>query len=89
MLNQNKVALSLGSFAALLHAVWSLKVWLWPDAMQWFLDWIFELHHLVNPLVITEFNLANAAMLVVATFVIWFVLGWVFAWVYNWVMARK
>jgi len=89
MLNQNKVALSLGAFAGFMHAVWSALVWLMPENVQWFLDWIFEMHHLVNPVAITEFSLTNSVMLVITTFAMWFVFGWVFFYIHNWIMAKK
>ena len=83
-LNKNKIGLALGTFIALMHAVWSLIVAVIPAQLQKFLDWVFVLHHIKPMYVLLPFNIANAALLVVLTFVVGYVFGYVFAAVWDW-----
>ena len=82
-LNKNKTGLALGTFIALMHAVWSLFVAVIPAQLQNFLDWIFVLHHIKPMYVLLPFNIANAILLVVLTFVVGYVFGYGFAAVWN------
>ena len=85
MLDRGKVALIVGCFFGLLHAVWALVVAL--GTAQTFMDWIYSLHFLTNPFRVADFNLATAIILVIVTFVFGYILGWVFA--YLWGMVQK
>ena len=82
-LNKNKTGLALGTFIALMHAVWSLLVAVIPAQLQKFLDWAFVLHHIKPLYVLLPFNIANAILLVVLTFVVGYIFGYVFAAVWN------
>jgi hypothetical protein len=64
----NKIALSVGLFLGGLHLVWALMVALIPQALQSFLNWIFQLHFLVPVWVLTPFNFVNALLLTIVTF---------------------
>ena len=83
-LDKNKTGLALGTFIALVHAVWSLIIAVIPAQLQNFLDWVFVLHRIKPMYVLLPFNIANAVMLVVLTFVVGYALGYVFAAVWNW-----
>ena len=80
-LNVQKTALMFGTFAGLMHTVWSLLVAL--GFAQAYLDWMIGLHFLVNPFTVSAFNLGTAVTLVAATFVIGYLVGWVFSTVWN------
>lgn len=82
-LDKNKTGLALGTFIALMHAAWSLLIAFIPGAVQKFLDWIFVLHHIKPIYTLLPFNIANATILVVLTFVVGYVFGYVFASVWN------
>jgi hypothetical protein len=85
----NKVGLALGGLLAGLHALWALAVALVPQLLQNLLDWVFKIHFLEPYLKIIAFNIADAALLVIATFVIGYVLGWLFAFAWNWSHKKK
>jgi len=82
-LNNSKTGLVLGLFFAIVHAVWALLVLIIPANLQNFIDWAFKLHFLEPIYTITSFNLVNAVLLLIVTFVCGYVLGWVFAAVWN------
>jgi len=88
-LNNNQIGLIAGIFFALMHAVWAFFVAVMPGLLQQFIDWIFVLHSIEPVWVITSFNLLNAILLIVLTFVIGYVLGWVFAAIWNWNKKSK
>ena len=88
MLNKNKFGLIVGCFFAIMHAVWALSVAIMKNILQSFFNWIFQLHFLKPLYVLTEFNLKDAVLLVLVTFVVGFVVGWIFACLYN-VLSKK
>jgi len=82
MLNKNKVGVAVGGFLALFHFVWAVLVaagWAGP-----FMDFVFNLHMMTNPIVLKPFDIVLAAGLIIFTAVCGYIFGWVFAWVYNW-----
>jgi len=81
-MNAKHVGLTLGLFAAFIHAVWALGVA--AGVMQGFLDYIFPLHFLSRIYTVVAFSWANAAMLIVLAFVGGYVMGWVYAKLSNW-----
>lgn len=81
MLNKGKTGMALGVFIALIHAAWAVIVW--SGSGQKLVNWIMTLHFMYYPVKILEFNLSNAVMLVIATFVGGYIFGWVFAAVWN------
>ena len=87
-LNKNQVGLIVGVFFAVIHAVWALVVAVIPSALQAFLNWVFGLHFLVPIYVLTSFDILNAVLLVVVTFVCGYIFGWVFAAIWDW-LAKK
>ncbi|MFH0889936.1 MAG: hypothetical protein V1836_02210 [Candidatus Aenigmatarchaeota archaeon] len=88
-LNESKTGLVLATFVALLHVVWSVIVAVIPGSFQSFLDWVFTLHHLKPFYALLPFNLGNAVLLVILTFVFGYVFGYAFAAVWNWAMKQK
>jgi len=82
-LDKNKTGLVLGLFFAIVHAVWAVLVLVIPGNLQNFIDWAFNLHFLEPVYTITSFNLVNAILLLIVTFVCGYVLGWIFAAVWN------
>lgn len=80
-LDNQKTALTLGTFAALLHLVWITLVLL-GVAQSW-MDFVYGLHFLNNPYTVQVFNLTGAVMLLVMAFIMGSVVGWVFSYLWN------
>ena len=81
MLNKNKTGLALGSLTGLAHLVWSVAIFFgWGQA---YLDFIFNLHTLNNPLVVGQFDLYRSILLIVVTAIIGYILGFIFASIWN------
>lgn len=70
-----------GVFAALMHAVWMVLIYI--GVAQTYMNWIFGLHLLTNPYKVLPFNWGSAATLIIVTFVVGYVMGWVFAFIWN------
>jgi hypothetical protein len=87
-LNKNKLGLIFGIFFAIVHAVWALLVAIIPSSLQKSLDFIFNVHFIEPVWILKTFNLVDALLLVIVTFVIGYVLGWVLAWVWNKIMKK-
>lgn len=85
--NAHSLGLTLGGFAAVVHAAWAILVAL--GAAQGLLDWIYGLHFLDNPFVVTSFNPTTAIILVIVTAVCGYVFGWLAATLWNWVLKKK
>jgi hypothetical protein len=80
-LNPNKVAMTLGVFAAIVHAVRGVIVALgWAPALM---SWMLDLHFLNNPFTVQPFNLTRWVTLIVVTAVIGYAVGYIFATVWN------
>lgn len=82
-INANKLGLTIGLFATILHAVWAIIVAVGKDAMQSYLDWIFPLHFIGNVFQVISFNLASALILIVIAFAGGYACGWVLAKLWN------
>ena len=80
-LGKAKTGLVLGLFFAVVHAVWAILVAL--GVAQGLIDWIFKMHMIENPYIISDFGLGTAVGLVIMTFVVGYVFGWVFAALWN------
>ena len=76
-MNRHKVALVLGSFAGLIHLVWSVAIAL-VFAQPW-LNFVYNIHSLNNPFVVAPFNLTRSVVLIVVTFLVGYMFGYVFA----------
>ena len=80
-LNRNKVGLVLGSFAALMHVIWSVLVALnWAQPFQ---DFVFEMHFLINPNLVLPFDWATSIELVALASIVGYAVGFVFSTVWN------
>jgi len=82
-----KTGLIVGAFMALFHFLWLVLVY--AGVAQSIMDFIFKVHMMNNPLIVQPFNLANAGMLLVMTFVVGFVAGWVIAILCNIIHKKK
>ncbi len=80
-LDNQQTALTLGTFAALLHLVWITLVLL-GVAQPW-MDFVYGLHFLNNPYTVQAFSLTGAVMLLFMAFVMGSAVGWVFSYVWN------
>jgi len=83
---ESKAGLIFGTFAAVMHVIWSLMVFL--GFAQNYMNWIIGLHFLNNPFTVRAFNLSTALTLVGATFVVGYIVGYIFATVLNRLQKR-
>ena len=81
LLNKNKTGLVLGASLGLFHFGWAILVAL--GLAQGFLNWIFGLHFIIPPYAIAPFELGQAVILVVVTWIIGYIMGWVMAALWN------
>jgi len=80
-INANKLGLTVGYFAVLMHLVLVILVALGvADAV---LNWVLPLHFLSLAVGFTAFNLLTAVELLIAAFIGGYVIGYVFAYIYD------
>ncbi len=80
-MNVNKVGLTVGVFAGLVHLVWGLLIALgWA---QGYLDFVTSMHSLNNPYKVMPFNLGQAIVLIVVASILGYIVGSVFATIFN------
>jgi hypothetical protein len=84
--NKNKVGIVVGSLFGLWHLTWSLLVAF--GVAQAVINWIFRLHFIQPPYIITAFNFVTAVTLIVVTVAIGFVMGWLFGAIWNWLHSK-
>lgn len=84
--NKNLLGLTLGLFMAFFHLVWSFLVAF--GAAKPLMDWVLTLHHFAFQYSITPFDLGNAAILIVFTFVVGYVCGWILGFFWS-LFAKK
>ena len=89
MIDKNKLGLTFGLFFAIVHAFWAFMVAIIPNQLQSFLNWIFNIHFLEPVWNLIVFNIFDAMLLVIMTFIVGYILGWVFAWVHNLYHKKK
>lgn len=87
MISKNKLALVVGMSFGLCHLAWAVLVA--AGVAQWLMDWVFRLHFIQPPYVITQFNFVFAVGLIVVTTISGYVTGWVFGAIWNWVKAGR
>lgn len=81
MVNRQKLGLTLGTFVALVHTVWSILVA--TNTAQPVADWLHKLHFVSMSYQVSPFDLGTAALLVVVTFLIGNVVGMVLGTLWN------
>lgn len=86
-LNEKHLALTFGSFAAIIHAAWAVIVA--AGYGQTLVDWLKGLHFVDKMITVTAFNWVTAAMLIIVTFICGAIFGWLFAEVWNWTSKSK
>ena len=82
-INANKLGLTVGIFAALIHLIWSLVVL--AGVAQEFLNWIFPIHFLNNVYSVVGFNAITALLLTLMALLGGYVMGWAFAELWNYI----
>jgi hypothetical protein len=85
-LNGHRLGMVLGGFMVIVHVIWVLAIWL--GIGQAWLDLIFRLHMLNNPMTVQAINWGNAIMLWVVVWIVGYILGYIFAWVHNFVHKK-
>ena len=80
-LNVQKTALTLGVFLGGFHLLWSVLVLIgWAQPL---LNFIFWLHMIQNPYMVTGFDITQALLLIIVTFGVGYMMGWIFAMLWN------
>jgi hypothetical protein len=74
------IGLVFATLLAMWHVIWAFLVW--AGAAQPFLDFIFRIHMITPPYMVSAFSLSASATLVLVTAAIGYVGGWMagFAW---------
>lgn len=83
MISKNKLGVVLGSLLGLWHLAWAALVA--TGVAQWLMDWVFRLHFIQPPYVVSAFKLNYAIGLIVITSVLGYTFGWVGGALWNWV----
>ncbi|MEK7662049.1 MAG: hypothetical protein AAB355_00925 [Patescibacteria group bacterium] len=80
-INAVKAGLALGTFGAIVHVAWAALVYIgWAQPM---LDFMFEVHMAMNPVIVLTFDLVTALELVAIVFVVWYIVGYLVAMCWN------
>lgn len=80
-LDKNKIGLFTGGTIAFFNLVWSILVVL--GIAQVLLDFVFSLHFLNNPFVVSTFDPIKFLTLLIVTFVSGYVIGWASTFLWN------
>lgn len=75
------VGLIAGALAVIIHSLWIILVLL--GYAQALLDFVYGLHFLNNPFVVSEFNPIKAIGLLGMTFVCGYAIGWVLSYLWD------
>lgn len=81
MEKKNRMGLTFGILAALLHLVWAILVLV--GVAQAYLDWIFPMHMIGNVFQVASFSIINTILLVIIAFIGGYILGWLGSWIYE------
>lgn len=81
-INKNKLGLTIGIFAAIVHAVWVILVGI--GIAETYLNWIFPMHFIVNVFHVVNFNFLTAVLLVIIAFISGYIWGWILGALWNW-----
>jgi hypothetical protein len=87
LISKNRAGMIVGVFSGVCHLGWALLVAF--NFAQRLTDWIFKVHFIEPPYVLTPFDPLVALTLIVFTAVAGYVTGWVFAAIWNWVQPRE
>jgi len=80
-MNTNKVGLTLGVFAGLMHLIWEVLIYL--GLAQSLIGWKLGMHSLSNPFIVDAFNFTTAIEMIVLAIVVGYIIGTVFATLFN------
>jgi len=83
MISKNKLGIVFGSLLGLWHLAWAALVA--TGVAQWLMDWVFRLHFIQPPYVVSAFKLNYAIGLIVVTSALGYISGWVGGALWNWV----
>ncbi len=83
MISKLKLGIVFGSLLGLWHMAWAVLVA--TGFAQWLMDWVFRLHFIQPPYVVTSFRLGYAIGLIVVTSTLGFMIGCVGGALWNWV----
>ena len=80
--NNKQLGLTVGIFAALVHALWGIAVGM--GKAQGMMTWGLSMHFLDNPHTVQPFSLAGTVVLVVLAAIGGYLVGYVLAAIWNW-----
>jgi hypothetical protein len=81
MINQKKFSLTIGLFAAVMHAIWAVVVAL--GFGQWWIDFATSMHFMSSQTIVMAFDLGRAIGLVVLAFIMGYIVSSIFAKIWN------
>ena len=73
---ENKIALAVGLYIAVIHALWAVVVAI--GVGESYLNWIFPLHFINNLYSVMDFSIMNATLLVIVAFIGGYLATWLF-----------
>ncbi len=77
----------LGSFLGIFHLLWAILVAV--GFAQPLLDFIYKIHFLNNPFTVGPFDILNAGLLVVITFLVGYIAGWFLTFLWEMIKGKK
>ncbi len=81
MINQKKFALTIGTFAAVMHAIWSIIVAL--GFGQWWINFAASMHFMSDTVTVLPFSFSRAIGLIVLAFFMGYIVSSIFASIWN------
>jgi hypothetical protein len=81
MINQKKFSLTIGIFAAVMHAIWSIIVAI--GLGQWWIDFATSMHFMSSNTTVMSFDFGRAIGLVVLAFIMGYIVSSIFAMIWN------
>jgi len=86
-LNERHVAMTIGCFGAVMHAIWAGVVF--AGMGQSWLNMVFGLHFISLATSVLTFSYMIAAELIILGFIGGAVFGWIFAALWNWTATKS
>lgn len=83
MISNNKLGIVFGSLLGLWHLMWACLVA--TGLAQWLMNWVFRLHFIEPPYIVTAFKFSYAVGLIVITSSLGYLIGWIGGALWNWV----
>ena len=80
-IHPHSLGLVMGTFLATMHVIWSILVFF--GGAQWLINVIFKLHMMSPIVMVTQFNLTKAVLLIIVTGCIGYIAGRLLGTIWN------